>query len=73
MIVHENEVSVWRDEREDTLRLPALKPHAWVETHVIEKTRILLSNTMARGFFFFNLDRHTGRPEKQKKMVLRTE
>lgn len=69
MIVHENEVSVWRDEREDTLRLPALKPHTWVETHVIKKTRILLSNTMASGFFF-NLDRHMGRPEKQKKVVL---
>lgn len=41
MIGHQCEVSIWRDEREDTLRLPALKPHTRVETHVIEKTRIL--------------------------------
>lgn len=45
MIVHECEVSVRRDEREDALRLPALEPHARVETHVVEETRILPSKT----------------------------
>ena len=44
MIGHECEVPIWRDEREDTLRLPALKPHTRVETHVVEKTRILSPN-----------------------------
>lgn len=43
MIVHECEMSIWRDERESALWLPALKPHTRVETHVIEKTGILSS------------------------------
>lgn len=41
MIGHEREVPVWWDEGEDALRLPALKPHARVETDIIEETRIL--------------------------------
>lgn len=41
MIVHESEVSIWGDKREDTLRLPTFKPHTWVETHIIENTWIL--------------------------------
>lgn len=48
MIVHENEVSIWRDKREDTLRLPALKPHTRVKTHVIEQTRILWTKTQVQ-------------------------
>lgn len=43
MIGHECEVSVRGDEGEDTLGLPTLIAHAWVETHVIEKTRVLQS------------------------------
>lgn len=43
VIGHEREVSIRWDERQDTLRLPAPEPHAWVETHVIKKPRILSS------------------------------
>lgn len=43
VISHEREVSIRWDERQDTLRLPAPEPHAWVETHVIKKPRILSS------------------------------
>lgn len=47
VIVHEDEVSVRRNEREDTLRLPTLVPHTWVETHIVKETGILLTKTLA--------------------------
>lgn len=55
MIVHEDKVSIWGDEGEDTLRLPALKPHTRMETHIIQNTRILFLNKV--GF-------HVGRTQK---------
>lgn len=45
-IGHECEVSSRWDEGKDTFRLPALKLHTWVETHIIKKTRILSSKTI---------------------------
>lgn len=35
MISHEGEISIWWDERQDTLRLPTLKPYTWVETDIV--------------------------------------
>lgn len=45
MVVHENEVSIRRNEREDALRLPALKSHTWVKTYIVKETGILLIKT----------------------------
>lgn len=48
VIVHENEVSIRRNEREDALRLPTLISHAWVETYIVKETGILLTKTFAQ-------------------------
>lgn len=43
MVIHENEVSIRRNEREDALRLPALESHTWVKTYIVKETGILFT------------------------------
>lgn len=41
MVGEQPEISIGRDEGEDPLGFPALKPYTWVEADVVQQPRIL--------------------------------
>ncbi len=41
MVGQEAEVSVWGDEGQDSLGLPALEPDTGVEAHIVQQSRVL--------------------------------
>ena len=49
VVGHECEISIGGDEREDSLRLPALESHTRVETHVVQESGILGEGKMETG------------------------
>lgn len=63
MISHECEVSIWRDEREDVLRLPTLEAHTRVKTHVIQKPRILWPEGTTPSEFHTLTNKQTDQPD----------